>query len=825
MPIQQVSILNTLIAKRNQQHNVGVSNVATSPAEDTVEISNKKKENKSLKYLLIGAGALLSIIAIVKRKSIKELFKKPSEFIPENSNITKEVAKETKTRNENVTQFGVSTPMQNPKVTKTVKTVKDDIRELAKRILQKSNVPEFYFDDLFLSVNENNIDALQKIMEISKKHDRIHDRAFIKEFLDIYSPKNKEAGLKLLDVVNNTEQDFAGISYITVKDKELKAPFVHIDRYIKNANEINVEKLPEIIDMISKRKEVKDVIYDKVIMNEVYNYTNSKNADLFLRLISEKNPDTAKYSFSSAQFSNIITKLGESDNDNFYNILRTLMDAKNEGGKQAISAFQITEVIKKINKNNYKILETLINPKISKSPYLINRACEIFAKLDDKNINAVEKALVYCEKLKASDSIIVQVNDNNINILPVLLNTRQHDDYDIDGFMQVFKDIPNTNVLFDTPEKINRFSKSFEFLSRFCTVNVKDMFNINGVKNLLVLKYTNPEKYKKMLEAVKLVQYNEIPLYMTTKLSAFGEFSPLVMSDIQKMQKGESIIPKFASNTSISEILNITNLADVISHNNQLFINEGNKLTPMNMTEETYLKLFPPVERFASSQGSIGNCRFISSGINNSMINPSARINLYKMIKQDGNDIVITIPRYQNYPTRFINCEIELPQNDKHIEGSLGLQMIEQSFAKGKWQSEGNSSFNSLEKIMDGLEGGLSYKSFSKNDSFSVRLPNYREQCCLWDPVEIPSFEETLSKYSDGKQYLLSAGTKSLDSNVESRLDAEYNLYSDHAYSICGINPEEKTITVSNPWNTAEWVKMSYDKFKENFTQLYVEKI
>lgn len=871
MPIQQVSSQNTSIKKQKKQCNAVVSPVSTNSTGDIIEISGKKKENKALKYTLIGVGALLGIVAIAKRKSILKLFRKPFDFVPESTNTTK-VSKETKagsnvshsknnvladansrenntisstvrdketmtepavqeqstrknTRNKNTIQSGVSASIQNPKVTTTVKTAVNDVVEQAKSILKKANVPEFYFADLLPSINKNNIDALPKIMEISKKYDKTNDNGFIKEFLRIYSPKNKEAGLKLLDVVETTEQDFAGVKYLTIGDEELKAPFVHLEKYIKNANETNVEKLPEIIDAISKRREIKDLIYDQVVMNKIYNYTNSKNSDLIMKLISEKNHDTGKYKFSSAQFSNIITKLVEINDDNFYNILRKLFNAKDEGGKGAISAFQIAEVVKKVNKNNYKILEKMINPEVSKSPHLINRVCQIFTKLEDKNINAVEKALACCDKLKADNSIIEYVNDNDINILPVLLSTRQHENYDINAFMQIFKDIPNADKLFDTPEKIERFSKSFEWFSRFCTTNVENMFNVNGVKNLLVLKHTNPQKYEKMDEVVKLVQYNKIPLYMTKKLSAFGEFSPLVMSDIEKLQKGESIIPKFKKNTPLQAILNSTKLADVISVDNELLINNGDGLIPLKMTEETYLKLFPPVERFASSQGSIGNCRFISSGLNNSMINPRARINLYRMIEQDGKDIIVTIPRYENYPTRFLNCEIELPQNAKHIEGALGLKMIEQSFAKGKWQSEGRSSFNSLEEIMDSLKGGNNYKPFSKNDGFSVSLPNYKEQCCYWEPVEIPSFEETLSKYSDGKQYLLSAGTKSLDSNIEARLDAEYNLYSDHAYSISEVNPKEKTITVSNPWNTAEWVKMSWDKFKENFTQLYVEKI
>ena len=50
-------------------------------------------------------------------------------------------------------------------------------------------------------------------------------------------------------------------------------------------------------------------------------------------------------------------------------------------------------------------------------------------------------------------------------------------------------------------------------------------------------------------------------------------------------------------------------------------------------------------------------------------------------------------------------------------------------------------------------------------------------------------------------------------------------LVPDHTYSIAGVNAEEGTITLANPWNTSRPMEMSFDQFKERFSELNVVRI
>lgn len=39
-----------------------------------------------------------------------------------------------------------------------------------------------------------------------------------------------------------------------------------------------------------------------------------------------------------------------------------------------------------------------------------------------------------------------------------------------------------------------------------------------------------------------------------------------------------------------------------------------------------------------------------------------------------------------------------------------------------------------------------------------------------------------------------------------------------HAYSISEVEPENKMITLANPWNTSKPIKLSFRQFKETFS-------
>lgn len=543
-------------------------------------------------------------------------------------------------------------------------------------------------------------------------------------------------------------------------------------------------------------------------------------------LLSKLATDSLELSTKKPVF---LKSLNKNQNKPIKDLCINLLSQKNSFGQQVLRPDEISATLNSVNPKNYKLLEEMINSESTKPFFLsvpLSHICNMFTKFEEKNLPFIKKAFNICNSMHHKIGVLEYVNKNNSDLFQTLLKTRMSANYDIDSFMRIFKDIPNANKLFNSPEKLKSFNKDFEALSELCNNNEEEILKFTGVKNLLVSKYTNPQKYNKLMKIVHLVQQDKLPLYITKNLSSFGEINPLVMSDVKKVLNGKSIIAHFSKEIPANVILKTTKLADVISVNKTLFVNEGEKLTPLKMDEENYLKLFPPVTRFAFHQGNIGNCRFISGSINNSMINPKKRINLYKMFEQQGNDILVTLPAFPDNPVLFKNGNIKLPKNNANLEGAPALQMIEQATAKGKLESEYQEiAGKPIEEIMESLNGGKNYYPISGRDGYCVFLPQIKDEFSKTQNFAVAPLEETLERFSDKTKYSLSANTKKVTEGIETNLDEDFNVYSSHSYSVCDINPEEKTVTISNPWNTGEWVKMSYDKFKKNFASLYIEEL
>ena len=121
-----------------------------------------------------------------------------------------------------------------------------------------------------------------------------------------------------------------------------------------------------------------------------------------------------------------------------------------------------------------------------------------------------------------------------------------------------------------------------------------------------------------------------------------------------------------------------------------------NEYKQLNISKEAYNKLYPPVQRYMSSQGKIGDCYLVSS-LNNMMTNPETRHILLECFSEDeyGN-ITVDLPNgdytftlengkeITDYLPEKINLR-EFDTGDKYSvfsekalsDSSLGMQMLE----------------------------------------------------------------------------------------------------------------------------------------------------
>ena len=211
------------------------------------------------------------------------------------------------------------------------------------------------------------------------------------------------------------------------------------------------------------------------------------------------------------------------------------------------------------------------------------------------------------------------------------------------------------------------------------------------VTNLAVKRGSNlsSEELKSISEALHKMKKDNSPLYQDIQNSGIlklveegkisfdvlkdvcvnanknTRMSSALMEDCKKLSNGESVVREYSSNSNLNQVFKTTQTGEVVEVGSQLYINDGKSMVKVNMTKEKYLELFPPFKRFDINQNDskhAGNCWYLET-MHNLYQNPSTRINILKLFRQEGNDIYIKLPN-SKYEYKFSNGEVPKNKQD-----------------------------------------------------------------------------------------------------------------------------------------------------------------
>jgi hypothetical protein len=151
------------------------------------------------------------------------------------------------------------------------------------------------------------------------------------------------------------------------------------------------------------------------------------------------------------------------------------------------------------------------------------------------------------------------------------------------------------------------------------------------------------------------------------------------------------------------------------------------------------------------------------------------------------------------------------------MQGKEGLRVLEAAFVKYKFgnvdrlAAEGGYSHLTLEDLGGDLFTSFEYSSFTDSGD-SQTLEHLKGE-------ELLALDYFLTKRFDPEVYLVTAYTLPKWKKLGFYLSkGSLDMFaSNHAYSVSAINPESKTITLVNPWNTTKPFTISFRDFKENF--------
>lgn len=145
----------------------------------------------------------------------------------------------------------------------------------------------------------------------------------------------------------------------------------------------------------------------------------------------------------------------------------------------------------------------------------------------------------------------------------------------------------------------------------------------------------------------------------------------------------EAFVPTLKSQEDSSYCREIGDVFSVEGQDN-IFIKTGeDENKQLKITKNTYLKLFPPLERFAMYQGDAGNCYMLSAlDVINS--NPKTREKLLSCFEENGDELNVSLPGSEYVFTMNKN---KMPDEIKDFKeqysmGARGFKILEHVYGK-----------------------------------------------------------------------------------------------------------------------------------------------
>lgn len=306
-----------------------------------------------------------------------------------------------------------------------------------------------------------------------------------------------------------------------------------------------------------------------------------------------------------------------------------------------------------------------------------------------------------------------------------VLNDIPTNEKELSKFIELFnmENFAKNKMTMDTALQLSKLDDSLFDLAKKHIEN--NAYNFKIEKVLTTDKIPSELKQKLLiLEDAKLIKsaYN-----MITSLTGNLKLNSAVLSDVDLLYQAhikglslsEAFAPKFSS---LDECVKNSKIGDVGEVNGKLHIKKADgTLEELKISAETYLKLFPPIDRYTMRQGGVGDC-YLVGGSYSIFANPATRANILKCFSEDENGNItfafdnskmsLTVGKNGEGLEKFrFNSYLDFPNDDmaqgynktinlnEHptgstVQGSLGFQMLEIAFGMDALQAFIDNRFN-----------------------------------------------------------------------------------------------------------------------------------
>lgn len=301
------------------------------------------------------------------------------------------------------------------------------------------------------------------------------------------------------------------------------------------------------------------------------------------------------------------------------------------------------------------------------------------------------------------------------------------------------------------------------------------------------------------------------------------------------LDKAGDVINEYQTNPQIREQINQqVPDGEAACINGKMYCRADNTLVPIKLDKATFDRLFPVEERYNIQQGDIGDCYFIAE-LGGYATTPNGRAALYSSFRQEGNDIIIKFPRFDNIEIKFENGDLnklypvslykrygqwKIGSGDAHVNACDGIKMIEQaySFVRNNSTDENvqivaNDKFlmNKQMQELDGSRLGGGAGEVPSLFGNSECLTAYTSLGFVLDGARtVEEGLEVLAKELETNQNVF--GSVSFSEEVP--IDVNDGLLRNHQYRIVGYDKNTQIVKMVNPHDSSKYMEIPLDLFK-----------
>lgn len=218
--------------------------------------------------------------------------------------------------------------------------------------------------------------------------------------------------------------------------------------------------------------------------------------------------------------------------------------------------------------------------------------------------------------------------------------------------------------------------------------NLED-YEFDALSKMMKANNRNSKAVNGLIGLIDSGTVNKRTIYYSSKHS---DLQPNISNDIKLMQQAKEtgvpvedlIVPKFKTAEDAIKNAKIGDVYNVGDEKNVYIKTDDENAKQLKFDKETYVKLFPPVERFSIGQSQIGDCYLVST-LDNLYQNPETRVKILDCFEQDGKDIKAKLPNNDEVivakDCKLLEQTEKNPQESIYIKGSEGLRILEHLYA------------------------------------------------------------------------------------------------------------------------------------------------